>query len=216
MKKLLVCLLIVSLLFLQGCTKVKTGEKNYQYMYSGIFEDWCRHTTPREGQTDLLEYGEYRYNSELLLFPRETPSTLGEFYMRWSMLMDYDAFAIYFTCELDQQRYNGFVGGLNNFRIDGKHISYKISCNTEDFDYPTYILQWTWHVSGGLFEYVMLDEENLTVIFVYATYESSLDFIAKKAKYNVLPHDMDAVNRGSIYPLYDDYDYDISFLDYLL
>lgn len=213
MKKLLVCLLIVSLLFLQGCTKVKTGEKNYQYMYDGIFEDWCKQTKPREGQTDLLEYGEYRYNSELLLFPRETPTTLGEFYMRWSTLMDYDAIAIYFTCELDQYNYDNFKDGLNNFKIDryGSGLRY----DTENFDYPTYILKWGW--CGGVrhVEYVMLSEDDLTAIFVFAMYDSSLNDIAKNAKYNVLPHDIDAVKTSNIYPLNSDFYYDVSFLKYL-
>ncbi len=214
MKKYISLFLVLAILLLTpGCTEEKNDISDYQYMYGGIFEDWCKHTTPREGQDSLLEYGEYRYNSELLLFPRETPSTLKEFYMHWTRLMDFDGFSIYFTCQLDQRNYDGFVDGLKNFSYNS--IGSKLPCDTENFDYPTYILQFTRWYGIDVFEYIMLDEENLTAIFVYTMDE--LEYIEENSEYTVTPKDIDALRGGHfLYPLNKDFDYDISFLNYLL
>ena len=53
------------------------------------------------------------------------------------------------------------------------------------FDFPTYILQWTevnkkWEV----LEYVMLDNQNRTVVFVYTM--SELEYIEKNSAYKYL------------------------------
>ena len=81
MKKVLVGILIVSLMFaFCGCGKERTDISDYQYMYDGIVTDWNKYATPGCERETLLGFGEYLYNSQLIFFPRETPSTLNEFY----------------------------------------------------------------------------------------------------------------------------------------
>ena len=83
MKKLLALLLTLTvLLSFAGCTETRTDVKDYQYMYD-VVHDWNKGATPGAERENLFGYGEYLYNSYLLLFPRETPSTLQEFYFYW-------------------------------------------------------------------------------------------------------------------------------------
>ena len=216
MKKALICILTVCLLLACcGCTKEKTDISDYLYMYDGIFEDWKKHTDPYEGQDSLLGFGEYMYNSELILFPRQTPSTLKEFYFHWTALMDVDGYAIYFTCELDEVNYTSFVDELEKFEVSNGTQSVKLLYNAEDFSLPTYIAQWVkveekWEV----LEYVMLDEANHTVIFVYTMGE--LERIEENSSYTVTPTNLHFIEEDfSIYNDFNNSTYDISFLEYL-
>ena len=100
-----------------------------------------------------------------------------------------------------------------------------VSC--DNFSLPTFILQWLnvgekWEV----LEYVMVDAENNTIIFVYTM--SSLERIQSYTHYDVTPYDYDFLeNNFSIYGKLEDGDsyirndtfdkstYDISFIDNL-
>ncbi len=220
--------MIILLLFcLGGCSVEQIGVENYQYMYDGILDDWGRITDSEKD--NLFGYGEYLYNSFLLLFPRETPSTLTDYYFNWLAAIDVDYFAIYFTCQLTESNFDGFVNGLEKFAIaceDGNEV--KPIFDQEHFSLPTYLLQWTevtekWEV----LEYIMLDEENNTVVFVYTM--GYLDYIEEYSEnYNVTPTELHFLDCNfSIYgSCEDNYDYtsnehfenctyDISFLDYL-
>ena len=80
MKKIVsILLLFVLTISLSSCSKTKIGIENYQYMYD-VIDDWNKQASPGQERDDLFGYGEYLYNSYLVLFPRETPSTLNDFY----------------------------------------------------------------------------------------------------------------------------------------
>ena len=121
----------------------RIGPEHYQYTY-GVVEDWNQKQIGGENDREsLFGYGEYLYNSHLLLFPHETPATLDEYYFGWeAMGFDVDGFAVYFTCRLDEAAYQGFADGLANFTISTEHGVMKPLYDPEHFQHPTYILQW--------------------------------------------------------------------------
>ena len=215
MKKGLTIILIVSLLFaLCGCIREKTDISDYQYMYDGIVEVWNRHATPGCERETLLGYGGYLYNSDLIFFPRETPSTLSEFYFHWTAGIDVDGYAIYFTCVLDENNYIAFADGLSSFEIPNGSATKTLLYDTEHFSHPTYIAQWNkvgkkWEV----LEYIMLDEANRTAVFVYTM--SELELIEKHSSYCVTPTNLHFLEND--FSIYEGCfgSYDISFLEYL-
>lgn len=216
MKKVLVGILIVSLMFaFCGCGKERTDISDYQYMYDGIVTDWNKHATPGCERETLLGFGEYLYNSQLIFFPRETPSTLNEFYFHWTPLIDVDGYAIYFTCVLDEKNYTAFVDELSNFAVSNDTKTNKLLYDNDHFSYPTYIAQWSeveekWEV----LEYIMLDEAKHTVVFVYTMGE--LEYIEEHSSYIVTPTELHFLEKDfSIYEDFDKCTYDISFLEYL-
>ena len=216
MKKMLISILIVSLIFaFCGCSKERTDISDYQYMYDGIVVDWNKLASPGCERETLLGFGEYLYNSQLIFFPRETPSTLNEFYFHWSPSIDVDGYAIYFTCVLDENNYAAFVDGLNSFEISNDTETITLLYDTDHFSCPAYIAQWNnvgekWEV----LEYIMLDEEKHTVVFVYTM--SELEFIEEHSSYSVTPTNLHFVeNDFSIYEDFYNCTYDISFLKHL-
>ena len=216
MKKVLVGILIVSLMFaFCGCGKERTDISDYQYMYDGIVTDWNKHATPGCERETLLGFGEYLYNSQLIFFHRETSSTLNEFYFHWTPLIDVDGYAIYFTCVLDEKNYTAFVDELSNFEVSNDTKTNKLLYDTDHFSYPTYIAQWSeveekWEV----LEYIMLDEAKHTVVFVYTMGE--LEYIEEHSSYIITPTELHFLEKDfSIYEDFDKCTYDISFLEYL-
>ncbi|MBQ8849564.1 MAG: hypothetical protein IJ011_04445 [Clostridia bacterium] len=216
MKKVLAGILIVSFLFaFCGCSKERTNISDYQYMYDGIVKDWNKLASPSAERESLLGFGEYLYNSQLIFFPRETPSTLNEFYFHWTPGIDVDGYAIYFTCVLDENNYIAFVDGLRNFEVSNGTETKKLFYDTEHFSCPTYIAQWTeveekWEV----LEYIMLDEAKRTVVFIYTM--SEIEFIEEHSSYIVTPTEFHFLEGDfSIYKDFDNCTYDISFLEYL-
>lgn len=211
--------------------EVRTGPAHYQYTYD-VRRDWERHMSERAREQGLFGYGEYRYQSHLLLFPRQTPSTLREYYFRWSPQIDVDGFACCFTCELTEENYAGFTKGLADFALKSPKGEFRPLCDDEHFKYPAYILQWMepgrkWQV----LEYILLDEANCTVIFVYCTIGME-DDVAANSAYDVTPTTWDILPDNvmprellppcyrhysgfSIYGDFENAEYDLSFLDYL-
>lgn len=201
--------------------EIRTGPEYYQY----IFE---RSESSRNG---LFGYGEYKYNSYLLLFPRETPSMLEEYYFRWEPLIDVDGFAVYFTCKLTEENYACFTDGLASFAMHTETGDIQPIYDTEHFQHPTYILQWLdadekWEV----LEYIMLDEANSTAVFVYTMLGIPED-VEENSSYTTMPSEWNILSREqkmskdmipswhrdgfSIYANFDTATYDLSFLDYL-
>ena len=217
MKKLISALLITILLCTCcSCSVQRAGISEYQYMYDGIVKAWNKQATPGFERESLLGFGEYLYNSQLLLFPRETPSTLAEYYFHWSPGIDVDGYAIYFTCALSEDRYAAFADGLRNFKLYSGEIETAPLYDDTHFELPTYILQWTdveekWEV----LEYVMLDGENHTAVFVYTM--SELERIERISAYRVTPSEMHFQDEDfSIYDRFASSTYDLSFLEYLM
>ena len=216
MKKVLIALLIVSLLFaFCGCGTEKNDISNYQYMYDGIVKDWNKQATPGYERETLLGFGGYLYNSQLIFFPRETPSTLNEYYFHWTPGIDVDGYAIYFTCALNENNYAAFVDGLKNFEISNSTETKKLLYDTDHFSFPTYIAQWNevgekWEV----LEYIMLDEANHTAVFVYTMRE--LEYIEDHSSYTITPSELHFLeNDFSIYDDFNNFTYDVAFLEYL-
>ena len=214
MKKLsLILRAIFIILTCCSCSKERTDISDYQFMYDGIVKEWNKLSSP--DRETLLGFGGYLYNSHLIFFPRETPSTLNEYYFHWTPGVDVDGYAIYFTCELDENNYAAFVNGLENFEVSNGTVTTKLLYESERFSFPTYIAQWNkveekWEV----LEYIMLDEANRTVIFVYTM--SELDIIEEHSFYNVTPTELHFLEDDfSIYEDFDNCTYDVSFLDYL-
>ena len=214
MKKFsLILIAIFIILTCCSCSKERTDISDYQFMYDGIVKEWNKQSSP--DRDTLLGFGEYLYNSHLLLFPRETPSTLGEYYFHWTPGIDVDSYAIYFSCALSEDNYIAFSDGLKDFKLQNGEKETAPLYDDTHFDFPTYILQWTevnkkWEV----LEYVMLDNQNRTVVFVYTM--SELEYIEKNSAYNVTPTEMHFLDENfSIYDNFEDSTYDISFLECL-
>ncbi len=235
MMKALLGLAIVGLMLLMETREERIGPEHYQYTF-GVVEEWNQKQLGTENdRKNLFGYGEYLYNSHLLLFPRETPSTLDEYYFAWeSMGFDVDGFAVYFTCRLDEAAWQGFTEGLANFAITMDIGVQRPLYDTEHFQHPTYILQWLdagekWEV----LEYIMLDAENRTAAFVYNTLgmreeiEENSAYITMPATLDLLGEqsrkgftfDLDSLNKHfegfSIYDGFETAEYDLSFLDHL-
>ena len=206
---------ICLLLSMVGCVKEKTSIKDYQYMYKGIVFEWNKAATPGHYRSDLFGFGEYLYNSYLMLFPRETPSTLKEYYFHWSPLMDVDGYAIYFTCQLSEENYSSFVDGLDNFKLYNGETTIEPLYDDTHFSLPTYILQWSdvgekWEV----IEYIMMDKKTNTIAFVYTMGE--LELIEENSSYSVTPSELNFLSEDfSIYQDFENSKFDISFLRYL-
>ncbi len=156
----------------------REGAAHYQYTWE-VTEEWQKKTN--RNVTNLAAYGEYLYNSELLLIPRETPSTLKDYYFCWLPLIDADHWAIYYTCTLTPENYAGFTEGLEHFVLESG-----ARWDREHFAYPAIILQWMdpgekWEV----LEYLLLDEGKNSVIFVYTMGE--LETIDAYSAYDISP-----------------------------
>ena len=83
MKKFfLILIAIFIILTCCTCSKERTDISDYQFMYEGVVKEWNKQSSP--DRDTLLGFGEYLYNSQLLIFPRETPSTLQEYYFHWT------------------------------------------------------------------------------------------------------------------------------------
>lgn len=231
--KALLGLLIVGGMLLLGPREERIGPEHYQYMY-GVIEDWNRHASQGGQRESLLGHGEYMYNSHLLLFPRDTPGTLKEFYFAWeAMGFDADGFAAYFTCEMTEADYAGFAQGLADFAITTDAGVLKPIYDTEHFQHPAYILQWLdadgkWEA----LEYIMLDEANRTAVFVYntigmrekveehstyATTPTTLDILGGRVFHerSAMPFTYRPEDGFTIYAGFDTAEYDLSFLEFL-
>ena len=226
MKRLISLIIALCLLLsFSSCAEERTDIKDYQYMYDGIVKDWNKQAAPDSKRESILGFGAYLYNSELILFPRQTPSTLKEFYFHWTPLIDIDGYAIYFTCELDEEKFVSFTDGLADFEVLTDSEPLKPIYDTEHFSLPTYILQWREvGQKHEVLEYIMLDEVNGTVVFIYTMGE--IEYIEERSSYTVTPTEMNFLegnfsiynyietNIGS-YVDFENCTYDNSFLEYL-
>ena len=198
MKKTAVLSMVLCICLLLSACGVKVhGTNHYQKMYE-IIKDWNRASS--HDREDLYGYGEYLYQSYLLLFPRETPSTLTDYSFLWDKGMDVDTYNVYFTCKLSEDSYRSFIEGLDSFSITKDGETHYLLKNEEAFSYPAYIIQWVapGHKNEAL-EYILLDDENQTVIFVYFAFTEKA-FLDKKAAYDIMPKvDLKEVVDASLY-----------------
>ena len=196
--------------------RVYRKTRDYQIIY-GIVDTFL------SGEKDIFGFGEYKYNSYLLLVPKETPSTLQKFYYRWESGFDVDDYAFYFECKLDSDSYNAYENGLDNFSLSYGGETHNVLKDEEHFDYPTYIMQWKvsnekWQV----LEYIMMDKINNTVIYAFSMAFGYEDLI-NNASYNIAPNvNLKNVLDTKSFSIYngkykvEEMQYDISFLKYLL
>ncbi len=224
MKKILCFIFALLIPFtLSGCRQTRTNITDYQYIYDMV-DDWNKTMLPYKNNEDIFGYGEYLYNSHLILFPRETPGTLKEFYFDWEQGMDFDFYAIYFTCELTKENYELFKEGLADFKLTTGAYAVSPLYDTEHFKYPAYILQWCY--PGGkheVLEYLLLDDANNTVVFVYTM--NFLEEIKANSSYDVSPSEIDFLEDyfsiysrredGTTVDTFKDAEYSLDFLKYL-
>ena len=222
----MIVLIIVAIIvdiFALSTPTIKNKVEDYQFIF-GIADTFKR------GERDIISFGEYKYNSYLLLVPRETPSTLEKFYYRWmSGVFDVDDYGFYFECKLEQEKFDNYIAGLENFTIKVGDTTKKLVKTEDAFDYPTYVVQW-WNVGPKwqVFEYIMLDEVENKVVYAFSM-STGYDQIVKNASYNIapqdgvdiVPHEMDGFSiyrnpeNDKVYKL-DEMVYDTSFLNNLL
>lgn len=182
-----------------------------------------------ESNIDIIGFGEYKYNSYLLLVPRETPSTLDKFYYRYeSGGFDVSDYSFYFECKLEQEKYDNYVKGLEDFAIKVGDVTKKLIKTDDTFDYPAYVAQWRnsskkWQV----LEYIMLDSDEHRVIYAFSM-SYGYDEIVANASCNIAPKNgvnnvPEEMNNFSIYRGTNGYYYklsriscDTSFLSNLL
>ena len=232
--KVLLGLGIVALMLLGTTREERIGPEHYPYMYA-VVEDWNRNASPTADEREsLLGFGEYMNNSHLLLFPRQAPGSLREFYFAWeSMGFDVDGFAAYFTCEMTEENYAAFVRGLADFTVATDAGTLRPIFDAEHFQHPAYILQWM-DVGGKweVLEYIMLDEAKHTAVFVYSTIGMH-DDVETHSAYTTTPSAWDVLSGQTfhaaeelpfvyqpedgftIYAGFDTAQYDLSFLEYL-
>ena len=198
-KTAIISLVLCICLLLSACGVKVHGTKHYQKMYD-IIEDWNRAST--HDREDLYGYGEYLYQSYLLLFPRETPSTLTDFHFMWDKGMDVDHYNVCFTCKLSEDSYRKMIERLDSFSITKDGETRYLLKNEDAFSYPAYIIQWA---SPGhkheVLEYILMDDENQTVIFVYSAFPDQ-SFLKKNVPYDILPKtNMNEVVNASMFNL---------------
>ncbi len=204
MKKMMVIILVVAMcvtnLACIGPEKTYDDVKDYNIIYDNV--DKVNKTFTRDARVDtLLSWDSYLYYSYLLLFPREAPEGLEEFNYKWNQgIFDIDNYSIYFSYKLSAENYKSFKNNLASFSIKYKDQVNKPVYTETLFDYPTYIITWSQNVEDtGFCEYIMLDDENCTVINVYKLFYT-LQELQDIANYNVLPKSENYANVVSILP----------------
>ncbi len=189
---IIVAFVLVSLACFPGSEKTYSNPDDYHIIFDNVKN--ANKTFVKDGQKEtLLGWGAYEYCSYMLLFPKEQPENLKEFEYYWMQLIDYDDYSIYFTYELTDDEFEDFEYELSQFTLSYGQQTNKLYYIEDCFDYPAYIV--TWSVLdedelGGLFEYILLDEANNTVINVYS-FQYSITELQEKANYNILPKNND-------------------------
>ena len=152
------------------------GVDKYQMIFDKDDPDW-----------DYFSYGKHRYNSYLLFCPKETPDTLTDFYYYAEWCIDYNLYAVYYTCKLSGDAYRGFVSALSDFKIERDGETRRLLKDDTHFSLPAYVIQWYYpNDENEVLEYFLLDDENDTVVFVYTM--SLLDKIDDYSDYDVKPN----------------------------
>ena len=219
----LVIFFIVALI-IDSIPTVKTNIEDYQFIYEIV-------DTFKFGERNIIGFGQAKYNSYLLLVPRETPSTLEKFYYRWKANLEIEDYGFYFECKLEKEKFDKYVEGLDNFEIKIGDTTKKLYKTEDIFDYPTYVAQWeidSRSEARQVLEYIMLDNDQHKVIYAFSM-AYGYEEIVKNASYNIVPKHgvLDVQMDMCDYSIYrdkenkryyklDEMDYDISFLNYLL
>lgn len=189
---IIVAFVLLSLACFPGAVKTYSKPKDYHIIYDNV--ENANKTFVKDGKKEtLLGWGAYEYCSYMLLFPKEQPENLKEFEYYWMQLIDYDDYSIYFTYELTDEEFKEFEYELSQFTLSYCQQTNKLYYVEDCFDYPAYIATWSLldeDKVGGLFEYILLDEANNTVINVYS-FRSSIIELQEKADYNILPKNND-------------------------
>ena len=219
---------MIACILFYGCSVKSTGTDQYDRMYD-VVNEWNKQSVNQ--RKDLFGYGEYLYNSYLLLFPRKTPASLTDFHFEWAASMDVDTYSAYFTCQPESKAYDEFIRHLDSFTVSKGGETHTLIKDEEHFDYPAYIIQW---LSPGqkweTLEYILADSAKHTLVFVYVTI-GGLKLAQEYSSYDIMPNVplADVVDKScanmvdnfwaegfSVYFMdIDDAEYDVSFLDLL-
>lgn len=182
-----VLLIALLVLLISPPPTIKTKTTDYHYIYD-VVNDSNKLNIPSAKKKSLLGYGEYMYNSFLLLTPREAPTSLTSFYFRWRAGMDVDELAYYFECKLNSTSFANYVIGLENFKVNVGGVDHYLIKDEEHFENTTYIVQWlTPSKKWESLEYILVDSENSTVIYVYS-FLDCLNKLEEKSSYKIKPN----------------------------
>ncbi len=191
-KAILIIPIILMFLTLAACDSDEgyINTTDYNIIYNNV-ENVNKTLVKAAQKETLLEFDEYSYCSYMMLFPKEEPQNLGEFYFRWKESIDYDNYSIYFTYTLGEAEYKAFKEALATCTFSYEGYETKPVYTESHFEYPAYILTWTSDSDhGGISEYIMLDDENRCVVNVYRL-STSFTSLQEVADYPVLPKESD-------------------------
>ena len=181
--------LIIMLVYLL-CPPItfKTKVDDYHYIYD-VVNDSNKLNTPGFKRKTLLGYGEYMYNSFLILTPRKAPTSLSSFCFRWRPLIDFDELAYCFECKLDELSFNNYKNGLEEFKLTIYGVDHYLLKDEEHFRNTAYIVQWLTPCTNNQvsLEYILLDSENFAVTYVYSLF-NHLDELENKSSYVIKPN----------------------------
>lgn len=204
MKKMMALILVVAMCFTNlacvGSEKSYDDIEDYNIIYDNV--EKVNKTFSKDQRVDtLLKFDEYLYYSYLLLFPREAPQGLNEFRYMWKQgIIDIDNYAIYFSYKLSAEDYHILKNNLKDFTVTYKQQVNKPVYTEDVFVHPTYIMAWSQESEElGFCEYIMLDDENCTVINVYKLFYT-LQEVQDIANYDILPKNGDYSSVASILP----------------
>ena len=147
----------------------------------------------------VLGSGGYTYESYLILFPKERPENIEDFYYYVRPGIDYDTHCICFTYTLEKEYFKSVAEEMKNFSVTYNGITNTVIYDETHFDYPAVILAWPNEDFGKCkpAEYILLDYDNCRMINVFKICAFFSDFdghtpvnVLPKCIEGIIPKDM--------------------------
>lgn len=187
-KSFLALILLLSLVFSLTCCDKKG--------------DFGKILNPDKSLSDAASFEEDCYYSYMLSFPSSEPESTERIYTYYDREGKRESrAAVYLSYVLGSEEYEEYKSTLNSFSLTyGKYVNKPIY-DTEHFPFPAYVFTWMSDsdslLSGGVAEYVMLDDESCRVINVYKK-GVSFDFLEERCGAELSPTDssLDGILKG--------------------
>ena len=156
--------------------------------------------------TDLNKYGDFsKYDllGNLEIFPQAIPDGYidCQYYLEYEEGVLDSECQIYLRCSYDVSTYQKETNRLAQIEECYKDKRQKIHYDTDYFAYPAYV---TVFENDGCYEYALLDEDNVSIIYIFLQWTKEKDI---KFPHLYLPKDYDCVvsteQSFSIYNFWD-------------
>ena len=133
---------------------------------------------------DRFSFENDTYNSLLVMFPREKPEELLEFYYYCDGggISDY---AICFSYKLEENEYNELLNKAKSYKVTYEGVEHKVIYTEDDFYYKAVIFSWD-STYQDIYEYSLFDDNNHVVINVFIK-GSSISRVQANCNYNIQP-----------------------------